>query len=60
MAHNHEQVLKISPGFSPSVCKIPLPSIFSNVKKMDKVDVYDADKTDLIIIRFFMNTNKPS
>jgi hypothetical protein len=49
-------------ALTPFVSKSsPKPiSFFSKVKKMNKVDVFAADKTNLIKIDFFMNPDNPA
>jgi hypothetical protein len=53
---------KSSASLPPSVHKKPPPSFLfvSKVKKMDKGDGPDADKTELIKLEFFMNPEKPA
>jgi hypothetical protein len=53
---------KSSAALPPSLCKTPPLSIpfASKVKKMDKVDVSDADKSEWIKLEFLMATDNPA
>jgi hypothetical protein len=45
----------------PSVCPFPSPIPFvSKVKKMDKVDGPDADKSEWIKLEFLMHPDNPA
>jgi hypothetical protein len=51
---------KSSTAFPPSVCKnSPIPFV-SKVKKMDKVDRPDTDKSELIKLEFLMDLDNPA
>jgi hypothetical protein len=50
---------KYSAVLPPSVLKNPIPS-FSKVKKIDKLDRSDTDKTEWIKSVFFMDIDNPS
>jgi hypothetical protein len=57
-----EQFSKSSASLSPSVHKnppLPIPFVFK-VKKMDKVDGTDADKTEWINLELLMDPENPA
>jgi hypothetical protein len=52
---------KSATALPPSVHKNPLPITFvSKVKKMDKVDAPDADKSEWIKLEFLMDQDNPA
>jgi hypothetical protein len=52
---------KSSSTLPPSVCKNPLTPLFvSKVKKMDKVDGPDADKSEWIKLESLMDPENPA
>jgi hypothetical protein len=55
------KVSKLSAILPPSVHKNPLPiHSVSKVKKMDKVDGTDADKSEWIKLEFFIHPDNPA
>jgi hypothetical protein len=56
------KVSKFSAGLLPFVSKnAPLPRflLYTRVKKMDKVDVSDANKSEWIKLEFLMDPDNP-
>jgi hypothetical protein len=51
---------KSSATLPPSVCKNPPIPFVSKVKKVDKVDGPDADKSEWIKLEFLMDPENPA
>jgi hypothetical protein len=51
---------KSTAALPPSVCENPPIPFVSKVKKVDKVDGPDADKSEWIKLKFLMDPDKPA
>jgi hypothetical protein len=57
------KISEFSSALPSSVCESPFPPpipLVSKVKKMDKVDGSDTDKSDWIKLEFLINPDKPA